>query len=44
MAPDFILPSATTLAHGGDYAHALWNVAGQVVLGLGALWLGFTLA
>ena len=33
-----------TLAHGGDYAHALWNVAGQVVLGLGALWLGFTLA
>jgi fluoride exporter len=33
-----------TLAHGGDYAHAFWNLAGQVVLGLGAVWLGFAIA
>ena len=32
-----------TLAHGGDYARAFWNVAGQVALGLGAVWLGFYL-
>jgi len=33
-----------TLAHGGDHATAFWNVAGQMVLGLGAVWLGYTLA
>jgi len=33
-----------TLAHGGDHAHAFWNVAGQLVLGLGGVWLGFYLA
>ena len=32
-----------TLAHGGDHAAAFWNVAGQVGLGLGAVWLGFNL-
>ena len=32
-----------TLAHGGNHAAALWNVAGQVGLGLGAVWLGFNL-
>jgi CrcB protein len=32
-----------TLAHGGDYARAFWNVTGQVALGLGAVWLGFYL-
>ena len=32
-----------TLAHGGDYARAFWNVAGQIVLGLGCVWLGFYL-
>ena len=33
-----------TLAHGGDHARAFWNVAGQMVLGLGAVSLGFYLA
>ena len=32
-----------TLAHGGEYARASWNVAGQMVLGLGCVWLGFYL-
>lgn len=32
-----------TLAHGGDHAGAFWNVAGQLVLGLGGVWLGFYL-
>jgi len=32
-----------TLAHGGDYVRAFWNVAGQIVLGLGCVWLGFYL-
>lgn len=32
-----------TLAHGGHHAAAFWNVAGQVGLGLGAVWLGFNL-
>jgi len=32
-----------TLAHGGSHAAAFWNVAGQVGLGLGAVWLGFNL-
>jgi fluoride exporter len=33
-----------TLAHGGDHAAAFWNIAGQLSLGLGAVWLGFNLA
>jgi fluoride exporter len=33
-----------TLAQGGLHAKALWNVAGQIVLGLGSVWIGFTLA
>ena len=33
-----------TLAHGGEHATALWNVAGQIALGLGCVWLGFSLA
>jgi CrcB protein len=32
-----------TLAQGGEHAVAFWNVAGQVGLGLGAVWLGFNL-
>ena len=32
-----------TLAHGGEYVRAFWNVAGQIVLGLGSVWLGFYL-
>jgi CrcB protein len=32
-----------TLAHGGDYAAALWNVAGQMMLGFGGVWIGFYL-
>ena len=32
-----------TLAHGGDHATAFWNVAGQMSLGLGAVYLGFNL-
>jgi fluoride exporter len=32
-----------TLGHGGDHTTAFWNVAGQVGLGLGAVWLGFRL-
>ena len=32
-----------TLAHGGNHAAAFWNVAGQIGLGLGAVWLGFNL-
>ena len=32
-----------TLAHGGDHATAFWNVAGQVGLGLGAVYLGYHL-
>ena len=33
-----------TLAHGGDYARAFWNAAGQMVLGVLGVWLGFHLA
>jgi fluoride exporter len=32
------------LAHGGDAMRAIWNVAGQLVLGLGGVWFGFYLA
>jgi CrcB protein len=32
-----------TLGHGGDHFAALWNVIGQVGLGLGGVWLGFYL-
>ena len=32
-----------TLAHGGNHVTAFWNVAGQIGLGLGAVWLGFNL-
>ena len=32
-----------TLGHGGNHAAALWNVVGQVGLGLGRVWLGFYL-
>jgi CrcB protein len=32
-----------TLGHGGDHVAALWNVVGQVGLGLGGVWLGFYL-
>ena len=32
-----------TLAHGGDHAQAVWNVVGQITLGLGGVWLGFYL-
>jgi CrcB protein len=32
-----------TLAHGGDHSAAFWNVAGQVGLGVGGVWLGFYL-
>jgi CrcB protein len=32
-----------TLAHGGQYAEAFWNVVGQVTLGLAGVWLGFYL-
>jgi CrcB protein len=33
-----------TLAQSGEHATALWNVAGQIALGLGCVWLGFALA
>jgi len=33
-----------TLAHGGEHTAAFWNAAGQVVLGVGAVWLGFNLS
>jgi CrcB protein len=33
-----------TLAHGGDPGRAFANVLGQVVLGLGGVWLGYRLA
>ena len=33
-----------TLAQGGQHAKALWNVAGQIVFGLGGVWIGFMLA
>lgn len=33
-----------TLAHGGEHSTAFWNVVGQVVCGLGGVWLGFNLA
>jgi CrcB protein len=32
-----------TLAHGGEHARAFWNVTGQMVLGLGGVWLGYYL-
>jgi CrcB protein len=32
-----------TLGHGGDHVKAFWNVAGQVGLGVGGVWLGFYL-
>lgn len=32
-----------TLAQGGQYEAAFWNVAGQVALGLAGVWLGFHL-
>lgn len=30
-----------TLARGGHLVTAFWNVAGQITLGLGSVWLGF---
>src|SRR5262245_42392579 len=33
-----------TLGHGGNHAAAFWNVAGQIVLGIGGVWLGYYLA
>jgi CrcB protein len=33
-----------TLLHGGDHRRALLNVTGQIVLGLGGVWLGYYLA
>ena len=33
-----------TLGHGGAHAAAFWNVAGQIVLGIGGVWLGYYLA
>ena len=33
-----------TLAQGGNHVAAFWNVAGQVGLGLGGVWLGFYLS
>ena len=33
-----------TLGHGGEHAAAFWNVAGQIGLGLGGVWLGYYLA
>ena len=32
------------LVQAGDYTAAFWNVAGQLGLGLGGVWLGFRLA
>ena len=32
-----------TLGHGGQHEAAVWNVIGQVGLGLGAVWLGYYL-
>jgi fluoride exporter len=32
-----------TLGHGGNHAAAFWNVAGQIVLGVGGVWLGYYL-
>jgi fluoride exporter len=32
-----------TLAHGGNHVAAFWNVAGHIIIGLGAVWLGFNL-
>ncbi len=32
-----------TLGHGGEHAAAFWNVAGQIVFGLGGVWLGYYL-
>ena len=32
-----------TLAHGGHPATAFWNVAGHIVLGLGAVYAGYAL-
>ena len=33
-----------TLGHGGNHAAAFWNVAGQIGLGVGGVWLGYYLA
>jgi fluoride exporter len=33
-----------TLGHGGDHQAAMWNIVGQVGLGVGGVWLGFYLA
>jgi fluoride exporter len=32
-----------TLGHGGEHTLALWNVALQIALGLGAVWSGYRL-
>ena len=33
-----------TLGHSGNHAAAFWNVAGQIGLGVGGVWLGYYLA
>jgi fluoride exporter len=32
-----------TLGHGGQHEAAMWNVVGQVSLGVGGVWLGYYL-
>ena len=32
-----------TLGHGGDHKTAVWNIIGQVSLGLGGVWVGYYL-
>jgi len=32
-----------TLGHGGEHEAAVWNVIGQVSLGVGGVWLGYYL-
>lgn len=32
-----------TLGHGGDHKAAVWNIIGQVSLGVGGVWLGYYL-
>jgi len=33
-----------TVGHGGNHQAAMWNIVGQVGLGVGGVWLGFYLA
>jgi CrcB protein len=33
-----------TLGHGGEHSAAMWNIVGQVGLGIGGVWLGYNLA